>query len=580
MELGGQSTTTTVKSTIEFNFDDPPDTIRIRKLTDGSLEHAAEINRTLIITTGDASDADGFISVAMYAKTGADLMFIMNLPAMYGPNFQQYQAWDVISDVANKSTQVVDATRDLAIFIANEKEKNANTNTGKKDILTKYLKDVTQQSRENAFAGCENAPGLGFNYKQPGGHDAMKLTKLCYHIVSTIWEQNTGGNGGKLFFTTGPSDTLMFNAINPFGHILKSEFEVYAGCLTDKPFNNTKPDLKNYDEVYMDGNGSFAFYDKKTNNESNLIEWFEPLLKKPDTKPSKLKAISLMAGVEMKGPDPAPLTLGPWKGMINRLAEATMNQVYSPGGFVAFVKAFHDVGKWYITTNNEVNRTANYVKDFGRLKDVLAEFVSRGSGSMLETVVDAYYTSDETKRKLFDVMSSLTLTRMIQGLTLPTPEALNMYTEPTYGVTIVGADPPPPTVEIQTLRAPPFPPWNGKKLPITISGGVTIAVKAVKFIPKQSSDNLIPAPFTEFEKMLRNEHFGGGINKKKTKKRANTKKTGVAADPKWVSTGRKVTLRDGRARVVYRNARTGELRVRRKTTSRATGKVSFTFVKV
>ena len=39
---------------------------------------------SLIITTGDISDADGFICLADYAKhTDADILFIMNYPAYF-----------------------------------------------------------------------------------------------------------------------------------------------------------------------------------------------------------------------------------------------------------------------------------------------------------------------------------------------------------------------------------------------------------------------------------------------------------------------------------------------------------------
>ena len=37
----------------------------------------------LLVSTGDASDADGFAAVAIYARSGADLLFFMNLPAVY-----------------------------------------------------------------------------------------------------------------------------------------------------------------------------------------------------------------------------------------------------------------------------------------------------------------------------------------------------------------------------------------------------------------------------------------------------------------------------------------------------------------
>ena len=44
--------------------------------------------RRLIISLGDASDVDGFISVAMYARTGADMLLLLSLPAVYNPAAQ------------------------------------------------------------------------------------------------------------------------------------------------------------------------------------------------------------------------------------------------------------------------------------------------------------------------------------------------------------------------------------------------------------------------------------------------------------------------------------------------------------
>ena len=38
-------------------------------------------SRKLIISSGDISDPDGFYAIAQYAKTGADVLFVMNYPA-------------------------------------------------------------------------------------------------------------------------------------------------------------------------------------------------------------------------------------------------------------------------------------------------------------------------------------------------------------------------------------------------------------------------------------------------------------------------------------------------------------------
>jgi hypothetical protein len=58
-------------------------------------------------------------------------------------------------------------------------------------------------------------------------------------------------------------------------------------------------------------------------------------------------------------------------------------------------------------------------------------------------------------------------------------------------------------------------------------------------------------------------------------KKKSAKKSGAAASASgspWQSTGRKVTAKDGRKKLVYRNAATGELRVRRVSVNERTGK--------
>ena len=42
---------------------------------------SSPVSRPLIVSTGDISDVDGFFALAKYAKTGADVLFVMNYPA-------------------------------------------------------------------------------------------------------------------------------------------------------------------------------------------------------------------------------------------------------------------------------------------------------------------------------------------------------------------------------------------------------------------------------------------------------------------------------------------------------------------
>lgn len=49
-----------------------------------------EYTRTLIISTGDISDADGFLGLSEYAlKTTSDILFIMNYPAFLGNDYHK-----------------------------------------------------------------------------------------------------------------------------------------------------------------------------------------------------------------------------------------------------------------------------------------------------------------------------------------------------------------------------------------------------------------------------------------------------------------------------------------------------------
>jgi hypothetical protein len=65
---------------------------------------------------------------------------------------------------------------------------------------------------------------------------------------------------------------------------------------------------------------------------------------------------------------------------------------------------------------------------------------------------------------------------------------------------------------------------------------------------------------TAFLKNLYQESAGGSTQNKKGSKKEKSPK----AAPRWTSTGRKVTTKDGRSRVAFRNA-AGELRVRKVT---------------
>lgn len=358
----------------------------------------------LIISTGDASDADGFLSVALYAKTNADLLFIMNLPAVYNENY---------------GTQTFEQL--------------------KKEVTGEFPNKATQFAKKTI-----KEDGLGFEFHYDDIlNKRRQLLNLCYNIVKNIWTEN-GGKVDKLFFYYKDGSKYIVNDINPFGFILEDELEVYEGVLGgnhnnlidagDEPCNRLP--VPQYANIYMDGNGSFAFYKYK------YIKKFI------DTNISQIKALSLMAGVET---EEDPLTLIPGI-FLNRLQYATMNQVYSPEGFYNFmtsVKSVKPTIPVYVTTNNEVNKNASYhidvrwgtaieknkieiynsIKRHLSIDDVNEQSLLEKSmkkihemfhntNTTLGRVIEKYYgrLKKSDKRKLFDVVSSL---QLIQCMAIP-----------------------------------------------------------------------------------------------------------------------------------------------------------------
>lgn len=225
-------------------------------------------------------------------------------------------------------------------------------------------------------------------------------------------------------------------------------FEVYKDVLTEKgPAPNILPNSNNYNEIYMDGNGSFAFYQDKY----NIIKTFI------SNNFNKIKVISLMAGVEK---EKEPLTQPP-SAFLNRLQNATMNQVYSPIGFYTFMVDLLQTNtntKIFATTNNEANEHASYFFDskmeksigykneiFNSIKERLKPesdlgieiiknlFPNNEQGTLLNVINAFYKKGRESKQKLFDVASSL---QLIECMNDPRPchEKGFMIIDNKYGI--------------------------------------------------------------------------------------------------------------------------------------------------
>ena len=109
----------------------------------------------------------------------------------------------------------------------------------------------------------------------PSQNDVMKcaMTDIAFELTNRVWEDLPTEGRGNCFFCIGG-----VNAINPFSSsAVKNEIVVYAdavpvdakrispveGAFYDMGSKLVPDfDLSNYDEIYMDFNGSMAFFNE------------------------------------------------------------------------------------------------------------------------------------------------------------------------------------------------------------------------------------------------------------------------------------------------------------------------------
>ena len=328
----------------------PDKFLKIAQFTPPSLDKftpLAPINKKLIITCGDISGIDGFISVALYARTGADLIFIMNLPQSYDPS------------------------------IARDKQ-------------PPY--------------------GLGFNYKNGNEGGATKIVKNCERLVKGIWNENKIRDWQRLYYVykkkgidNDDPKNYFYNTINPFSKdFLKvyddgmdsqrvpSPEEAMLAVQTDGQANGKEKDsalqaIKEYTEIYMDMNGPCSFYD----GENEISKFIMKNAK-------MIKGLYIMGGVHAL--EPSTTMNKPDK--INRVPLATMNQVYAPERAGALMELLSD--RLHVVSNNEVVAHGSYTKldFFNRYYEYF--------GPAMDNVMVQYF-SGLPDVKLYDVMNSLVL---------------------------------------------------------------------------------------------------------------------------------------------------------------------------
>ena len=336
---------------------------------------SSKSKRKLIISSGDISDVDGFFALAEYAKTGADVVFVMNYPA-----YISVSEADCDAEWAAKNPGL--GYKYGAKQVLNREDRQAST------VPASYSRFISR-------------------YRTPSGRDdngVMKqaLTDLAFEMVTKIWKE--AKPRGHLFFYIGG-----INVINPFSETaIKDEVLIFSDLLSDEVaslpteqgtvFNEAGESVEflpsEYKEIYMDFNGSLAFWDESwTNKMSHSLTV------------GKIRGVFVMGGVLT---DREPVTMASIPNVLNRFSSATMNQLYHPQNAADFF-AFLEQCKinTFVVTNNVVSDLTTFADDERKQKtnQGVETFLATNNlrGQYLRQAALAYYSSTHSgARKPFD----------------------------------------------------------------------------------------------------------------------------------------------------------------------------------
>ena len=342
--------------------------------------------KRLVITSGDISDVDGFFALAEYAKTGMDVLFVMNFPAYVGVVEQ-----DVYFEKENPGLGFLYSAQQVFDNVPKDCPDTY------KEFMSKY-DDINDA-----------------NYRMKSA-----MTDLAFTMATNVWaEVGTAEARGQLFFLIGGANT-----VNPFSaQAIKNEVLMFSdatpkssvripaqhGAIYDETGHSCKDKfaLSDFSEIYIDFNGSMAFFDDDC--------WLVQALTSADVLP-KIRGAFIMGGVEAEKP---PQTMPAIAGKLNRLSSATMNQLYHPRNTARFLALLdrHRIPA-HVVTNNAVGDLTTWSDPARAHKtyDGVDRFLKANelAGAYLGRLARAYYETrwgSPPPRKAFDYYTALALCR-------------------------------------------------------------------------------------------------------------------------------------------------------------------------
>jgi hypothetical protein len=435
----------------------------------------------LIITSGDASDFDGFMALPLYYKAALakkmDVCFVMNYPAYFGdalntPGYTDPGENALGSGFSYNHAEFVKASNDGDVLTKSATSLYTGINsTNIIQLFSKYANGFSQKGSLLVYTNPTSHHSQSHSaYKM----DILLMSYITYYIINQIWGwcnmEYGGGNAIKprLLFTIGG-----INTTNPFSQkSIKNELSVYGDIvfqhmklqasdvsgiynidhfirhihefqitnLIKESVAHTRFNM--YQDIYIDMNGSVAWFN------SEVAACFEKIK-------LNVKGVFVMGGV-LSYTQVNTMGAGPY---VNRFSSATMNQLYHSHNTLLFFEMFND--KLYFVSNNEINAQFTYfdlssisrasylkketneyhvftneMREMGLLPalspNVTPDFVTK--------CFNAFYAGRPADRKPFDVISALALvdfiyqeagTHQLQG----SKHTLLYDTE--YGVTIL-----------------------------------------------------------------------------------------------------------------------------------------------
>lgn len=368
------------------------------------------MSKKLIITTGDISDADGFLALAEYSlNTNADILFIMNYPAFLRFDIEAentetdyYKGFNYGLGKFLKRMKIDDPEYYNLLFLD-----DVNNETNKQNFIY-WLSKITAYFCLKIFteikekASPENQSGNlyfmigGINKYNPFNHTIIKNEFMVYKEL--ILSTNKINNEIEKILGDLPINEIILLHVTDDIYIINIDSTKYKYIYTLKSSFDSKEfktDFSDYSDIYIDGNGSISFLESInklfTDDNKEIIQ-------------SKLSGFYVMGGVLT---DIEAYTMSILPTVIHRPALATMNQYYSPEEFIKFIY-------YLFPKRNSENKKLIFVSNNSILEDdnlicSLSYLISKST--ILLLLSNCYYNKSKGAKKPFDLMTAKILIR-------------------------------------------------------------------------------------------------------------------------------------------------------------------------